>query len=61
MKTILIDKKAAAATLSISVRSIERLIADGKLPVVRVGGLVRIPIAALRDIARGATARAGRE
>ena len=51
MEPLLIDKRAAADALSISVRGVERLIAEGKLPVVRVRGSVRIPVAAVRLIA----------
>jgi excisionase family DNA binding protein len=51
MERLLVDKRAAAEALSISVRGVERLIAEGKLPAVRVRGSVRIPVAALRSIA----------
>jgi excisionase family DNA binding protein len=51
MEPLLVNKRAAAEALSISVRSVERLIAEGKLPAARVGGSVRIPVAALRSIA----------
>ena len=53
METLLVNKRTAAAALSISVRGVERLIAAGDLPSVRVRGVVRIPIAALRAIAAG--------
>ena len=52
VETLLVSKRAAAEVLSISVRSVERLIAHGKLPSVRVGGLVRIPVEALYAMAR---------
>jgi excisionase family DNA binding protein len=51
MEQLLVDKRAAAIALSISVRGVERLIAEGKLPAVRVRGSVRIPVEALRSIA----------
>jgi excisionase family DNA binding protein len=51
MKVLLISKREAAQTLSISVRGVERMIADGHLPAVRVRGAVRIPIEAIRKIA----------
>jgi excisionase family DNA binding protein len=53
MEILMVDKRTAADALSVSVRTVERLIADGKLPAVRVGGSVRIPVAALLAIAAG--------
>lgn len=41
MKTLL-TKRQAAATLAISTRSLERIIARGEIEVVEVGGAVRI-------------------
>jgi excisionase family DNA binding protein len=51
MEHLLVGKREAAEALSISVRGVERLIAEGTLPAVRVRGSVRIPVAALRSIA----------
>jgi excisionase family DNA binding protein len=51
METLLVDKRTAAEALSISIRGVERLIASGQLPTVRLRRLVRIPIAALWAIA----------
>jgi excisionase family DNA binding protein len=53
MKPLLVNKRAAAEALSISVRGVGRLIAEGELPSVRVRGSVRIPVSALRAIAAG--------
>lgn len=37
----------AAATLNVSRRTVERMTADGRLPTIRIGRLVRIPRDAL--------------
>ncbi len=42
--------KEAAAFLSISTRSVQRLIADRKLPSLKIRGARRIPRRALRDL-----------
>jgi excisionase family DNA binding protein len=49
---ILLDKKSAAAALSISVRSLENLIRARQLAVRRVGRRTLIPRAALEAFAR---------
>lgn len=54
MDVLVISKRDAAKALSVSVRSIERLIAAGRLPAVRVGGQVRISRDAIEQIAHGA-------
>jgi excisionase family DNA binding protein len=51
METLLVDKRAAARALSISIRGLERLIRQGQLPAIRLRGLVRIPVAALMALA----------
>lgn len=53
MQVLVISKREAAKALSVSVRSVERLIADGTLPAVRIRGQVRIPVVAVEQIARG--------
>jgi excisionase family DNA binding protein len=53
MEALLVSKRDAAQALSISLRSVERLIYENKIPTVRVLGSVRIPVAALRSIAVG--------
>jgi excisionase family DNA binding protein len=52
MEQLLVDKSTAAEILSISVRGVERLIAEKRLPSIRIRRLVRIPIAALRLLAK---------
>jgi excisionase family DNA binding protein len=51
MDVLLISRREVAKTLSVSVATVRRLIADGVLPAVRVRGQVRIPIEAVRKIA----------
>jgi excisionase family DNA binding protein len=43
MNDLLLDKRAAAKALAVSVRTIERMIADKQLPAIRVRGRVRVP------------------
>ena len=50
-EVLLHPKKAAAAILGISVRSLDYLIANKELPARRVGGRVLIATAALRKFA----------
>jgi excisionase family DNA binding protein len=50
MNLLLVDKRTAAQALSISVRSVERMISEKSLPAVRVRNLVRIPVAALLSL-----------
>ena len=52
MEPLLVDKSTAAEILSISIRGVERLIAEKRLPSVRIRRLVRIPVAALRLLAK---------
>lgn len=51
---VAMSKKQAADQLGISERSVHRLISDGRLPVVRVGRRVLVPVESLTDLARGA-------
>jgi hypothetical protein len=44
---ILLDRKRAAATLSISVRALDYMIADGRIHIRRIGGRVLVPTAEL--------------
>jgi excisionase family DNA binding protein len=55
VEPLLISKRDTAAALAISVRGVERMIADGDLPAVRVRGAVRIPVAAVKKIANEST------
>lgn len=48
---LLVRKADAARLLSVSVRTVDRLISRGILPARRIGGAVRIPVAALQAIA----------
>jgi excisionase family DNA binding protein len=50
MERLLVGKREAAEALSISVRSVERMIASKSLPAVRVRGAVRIPVTALLSL-----------
>jgi excisionase family DNA binding protein len=43
-------KREAAAMLGVSIRTVERLLAQGDLPCVRKLGCVRIPLSALRKL-----------
>jgi len=52
MEEILVTKKEAAKALSISVRTVEKLIALKKLPVRRIGRAVRISRRAMENFAR---------
>lgn len=42
-----IDKKAVAKLFNISVRSVERLTATGKLPSIKLNGARRYPVRAI--------------
>lgn len=46
-----------ALTLRLSVRTVRRLIADGTIPVVRIGRLVRITRRGLEALINGGAAR----
>jgi len=50
MQILLVDKRTAAEALSVSIRSVERMIAEKSLPAVRVRGSVRIPVTALLSL-----------
>jgi excisionase family DNA binding protein len=52
MENILVSKKSAAELLSVSVRTLEKLIAAGELPVVRIGRRVMIASDAVEKFAR---------
>jgi excisionase family DNA binding protein len=56
---LLVRPVEAAAMLSVSRSSIYELIAAGVVPSVRVGRMIRIPVAAIRKLAeRGDKAKA---
>lgn len=48
-----LDVPAAAKTLNVSEFSVRELIREGKLRTVRVGRLIRIPIAAIDEFLSG--------
>lgn len=48
---VLIRPVDAAAMLSVSRSSVYELIANGTIPSVRVGRMLRVPIAAIRKLA----------
>jgi excisionase family DNA binding protein len=50
---LLVSRGEAAQLLSISRRGLDYLIANRKLPTRRIGGRVLIPVADLRQYARG--------
>jgi excisionase family DNA binding protein len=50
MQAIVLGKAATAEALSVSVRTVDRMLRDGQLPFVRVRGQVRIPITAIEKI-----------
>jgi excisionase family DNA binding protein len=52
-----IDKKAVAKLLSISVRSVERLTATGKLPSIKLNGSRRYPLRAILKMLEGPAGR----
>jgi excisionase family DNA binding protein len=49
---LLVDKKFATKTLSISVRKLDYLITEGKLRTRKIGRRVLIPYSALRQFAK---------
>ena len=49
---LLVSRKIAAKRLSISVRSVDLLVADGRLDSVVIGGRVLIPSGVLYDFAQ---------
>jgi excisionase family DNA binding protein len=52
MESIFVSKKSAAALLSISVRTLEKLITAGELRVKRIGSRVVISRRALEEFGR---------
>ena len=52
MEQLLVDRKSAAATLSISLRHLSNLISAGRLPVRRLGRRVLISRAVLENFAK---------
>lgn len=52
MEKICLDKRAAARLLSVSIRTVESLIANKELPVCRIGRRVVISRESLIDFAR---------
>ena len=56
MTSQLITIAAAAEQLSVSTKTIRRLISRGELPALKIGGhLVRVPAAALNTLGRPVT------
>ena len=53
MKQKLLSKKEVAEAFSVSVRSIERLAARGKLTKVKIGGCVRFKLNEIEDVLQG--------
>jgi excisionase family DNA binding protein len=50
---VLNSRKGTAAALSLGIRTVDQLIQNGKLQVVRVGRRVLVPRAAIEAFARG--------
>ena len=50
MASRLMSKSQAAATLAVSEKTIDRMIARAELPAMKIGGLVRIPETAVLQI-----------
>lgn len=50
---LLLTKEAAANALSISLRSLDYLIADKEIPTRRIGRRVLVPVGALKRYAMG--------
>ena len=55
----LLTAEMVAHRLSMSARTVRRLIADGKLPSIRIGAAVRVEESALRDFVRANQWRSG--
>jgi len=56
METLLLTINDAATALSVSTRTVERLIATGSLPRIKLGTATRVPADAVRALATtGAT------
>ena len=62
MTELLMTRQRAAAHLGISVQTLDRLVRRHRLPTVRLGRAVRLPVALVQTIARGhfATTTPGR-
>ena len=61
MEQILVSRQDAAKALSVSVRSVDYMIARGELPARKLGKRTLIPRAALEKFARGSEAATGAE
>ena len=58
MKQKLLSKKEVAELFSVSVRSVERLAAKGKLKKVKIGGCVRFKLKEIHAIMEGEEVKA---
>ena len=58
MKQKLLSKKEVAELFSVSVRSVERLAARGRLTKVKIGGCVRFKLKEVEAMMEGEEARA---
>jgi excisionase family DNA binding protein len=54
MQALAYRRRDAAAVLTVSVKSLDRKIARGELPVIRIGRRVLIPKAAVEALVAGA-------
>jgi excisionase family DNA binding protein len=54
-EALLVRPMQAAIMLGVGRSTVYRLIEEGALPSVRLGGIVRIPLSAIRRIASGAS------
>lgn len=54
-EVLLVSPQDAARLVSLSRSNVYKLIKAGELPSVRIGGLVRVPVPALRDWIRRQT------
>ena len=52
VERLLVSRKEAAAMLGVSARTIDRMVAAGRLKPLRIGRLVRFPVEDLRRLAR---------
>jgi excisionase family DNA binding protein len=57
MKQKLLSKKEVAEAFSVSIRSVERLAARGKLTKVKIGGCVRFRLNEIQAITEGEGAK----
>lgn len=53
MNKKLLNKKEVAELLSISVRSLERLVARGKIKIVKIGGCIRFRSDEVEEVING--------